>query len=424
MSARSDGPAAEVSPVSAPVARPLADPARLAALRETALLDSPAEGSFDRLTRLAARLLRAPIALVSLVDAERQFFKSCVGLPATVAAARETPLSHSFCRHAVERAQPLVIDDARVHPLVSGNAALRDLDVIAYAGIPLKTADGIVLGSFCVIDHVPRRWTVDDLSTLSDLAASVMTEIELRTALRAAESARAEAARATRAKDDFLALVSHELRSPLAGIASNSQMLALGMCGPVTTRQQSALARIRRSEAQLLELIDQLLDLKKIAVGRMEYEMGDVPVDDVVRDATESMEEQLVASELRFERALRSDGVRVRADQERLRQILVNLLTNAAKFTHRGGTVTLACDADPEHVSFEVRDTGIGIPDDQLDAVFEPFVQLSDARAPKRGGTGLGLAISRALARDMGGELTVRSEPARGSTFRVRLRRA
>ncbi len=424
MHSSSGARAVAVSPIEAPVLRPLADPERLAALRETALLDSPAEGAFDRLTRLAARLLRAPIALVSLIEADRQFFKSCVGLPDDVATARGTSLSHSFCQHAVERGQPLIIDDARLHPLVRDNAALRDLDVIAYAGIPLRTVDGFVLGSFCVIDHVPRRWTVDDLSTLSDLAASVMTEIELRTALRRAEAARAEAALANRAKDDFLALVSHELRSPLAGIASNSQMLAMGLCGPVSPRQHEALARIRRAEGYLLGLINQLLDLKKIAAGHMQYQLAAVRVADVVRDASELMEEQLVSSELRLEQLRPADELAVRADEGRLRQILVNLLANAAKFTERGGTVTLSYDADREHVSLEVRDTGIGIPHDQLDAVFEPFVQISDARAPRRGGTGLGLAISRALARDMGGDLTVQSAPGRGSTFRVRLLRA
>jgi signal transduction histidine kinase len=156
----------------------------------------------------------------------------------------------------------------------------------------------------------------------------------------------------------------------------------------------------------------------------MRYEMGAVSVADVVRDASELMEEQLVSSELRLERLPPIDGLTVRADVDRLRQILVNLLANAAMFTDRGGTVTLSCAADPEHVSLEVRDTGIGIASDQLDAVFEPFVQISDARAPRRGGTGLGLAISRALARDMGGDLTVQSAPGRGSTFRVRLQRA
>jgi hypothetical protein len=412
------------SPVEAPIHRPLGDPERLLALRLTALLDSPAEEAFDRLTRLASRVLRAPIALVSLVDADRQFFKSCVGLPPDVTEARGTPLSHSFCQHAVERAQPLVIDDARAHALVLDNGAVHDLDVIAYLGIPLQTADGLVLGSFCVIDHVPRRWSADELETLRDLAASVMTEIELRTALRMAESARAEAAEANRAKDDFLALVSHELRSPLAGIASNAQMMAMGLCGPVSDRQARALARIRRSESHLLGLINQLLELKKVAAGRAQYDLDVVCVQDVMRDALDLMEEQLTSSELRFERPAPLADVSVRADPGRLRQILVNLLANAAKFTERGGTVTLACDAGPDEVRVEVRDTGIGIPADQLEAVFEPFVQVREAQKLRTGGTGLGLAISRALARGMGGDLTVASSPGEGSTFTLRLRRA
>jgi GAF domain-containing protein len=175
--------AAADAPSGAPL--PPADPAaRLAALRATALLDTPAEQAFDRLTRLAARLIGVPTALVSLVDEDRQFFKSCVGLPEPWASVRETPLSHSFCQHAVALARPLVIEDARTHPLVRDNLAIRDIGVIAYAGIPLATADGDVLGSFCVIDGVPRQWTADELATLTDLAAAVMTEIELRTAPR------------------------------------------------------------------------------------------------------------------------------------------------------------------------------------------------------------------------------------------------
>ncbi|MGZ8414663.1 MAG: ATP-binding protein [Gemmatirosa sp.] len=412
------------APAEAPIHRPLGDPERLLALRLTALLDSPAEEAFDRLTRLASRVLHAPIALVSLVDADRQFFKRCVGLPGAVADVRGTPLSHSFCRHAVERAEPLVIDDARTHPLVLDNGAVHDLDVIAYLGIPLQTADGLVLGSFCVIDHVPRRWTGDELETLRDLAASVMTEIELRTALRAAEEARAEAAEATRAKDDFLALVSHELRSPLAGIASNAQMLAMGLCGPVSDRQAKALARIRRSESHLLGLINQLLDLKKIAAGRMQYDFDTVHVQDVMRDACDLTEEQFASGGLLLERPASLADVAVRADAGKLRQILVNLLANAAEFTERGGTVTLACDAGPDGVRVRVRDTGIGIPAEHLESVFEPFVQVPDAHRLRTGGTGLGLAISRDLARGMGGDLTVASRPDEGSTFTLHLRPA
>ena len=163
----------------------LRDPARLAVLRRTELLDSLAEEEFDRLVRLAARVLRVPVALVSLVDSNRQFFKSCVGLGEPWASQRETPLSHSFCQHAVISREPLIIDDAREHPLVQDNLAIRDLNVIAYAGIPLITRDGAALGSFCAIDNVPRVWSSDEIAIVKDLAAAVMTEIELRLAIRA-----------------------------------------------------------------------------------------------------------------------------------------------------------------------------------------------------------------------------------------------
>ena len=154
--------------------------ARLKVLREIPLLNTGAEESFDRLARLVTRLLRAPIALVSLVEADRQIFKSCIGLPQPWASLRQTPLTHSFCQHCVTSGRNLIVSDARQHPLLRNNLAIRDLGVIAYAGVPLITSDGFVLGSFCAIDCQPRNWTEADICTLSDLGAAVMTEIELR----------------------------------------------------------------------------------------------------------------------------------------------------------------------------------------------------------------------------------------------------
>src|SRR5215213_9861480 len=156
------------------------DPARLAALRCTALLDSLPEPSFDRLTRLAAKILSTPVALVSLIDEDRQFFKSSLGLPEPWSSRRQTPLTHSFCKTVVATGHPLVVGDARRHPLVCENLAIADLGVVAYLGTPLTLPDGQVLGSFCVIDNRPRAWTEADLETLRDLAASVLTEIVLR----------------------------------------------------------------------------------------------------------------------------------------------------------------------------------------------------------------------------------------------------
>lgn len=159
----------------------LNDPGRLAALRAVALLDTPSEEAFDRLCRLAARITGVPIALVSLIDADRQFFKSCIGFPEPWSTVRQTALSHSFCQHNRTADVPLIITDARENPLFRDNLAIRDLNVIAYLGIPLVNADAYIIGSFCVIDVKPRSWTDNEVETIRDLAGSVMTEIDLRT---------------------------------------------------------------------------------------------------------------------------------------------------------------------------------------------------------------------------------------------------
>lgn len=163
---------------------------RLRVLQETKLLDSDPERSFDRLTRLAAGLLHAPVALVSLVDDHRQYFKSAFGLGEPWASLRETPLTHSFCQYAVKTQDALVVSDARVHPTLKTNLAIRDLNVIAYAGIPLMV-DNEAIGAFCVADGRPREWSEDELRLLNDLAESVISEIELRIALRGAQKQRA-----------------------------------------------------------------------------------------------------------------------------------------------------------------------------------------------------------------------------------------
>lgn len=171
----------------------LDDPARLSALHRSALLDTPVEEQFDRITRLASAVLGVPVALVSLVDDHRQFFKSQHGLPEPWASRRETPLSHSFCQHVVSQAAPLIVSDAREHPLVRDNLAISDIGVVAYAGIPIQSSDGHVIGSFCAIDTQVREWTDSEIETLRQLGALLRTELELRNALRDADRSAREA---------------------------------------------------------------------------------------------------------------------------------------------------------------------------------------------------------------------------------------
>ena len=164
----------------------LTDPARLSALRDTGLLATPPEKAFDRLTRLVTKVLHVPVALVSLVAEDHQFFKSFVGVPEPWASARRTPLSHSFCQHVVASGEPLVVADARLHPVLRDSPAVTEMRVIAYAGVPLVTPGGFVLGSLCAIDTKPRAWTADEVAILRDLSASVMAEVELLMAARQA----------------------------------------------------------------------------------------------------------------------------------------------------------------------------------------------------------------------------------------------
>jgi GAF domain-containing protein len=170
----------------------LTSPSRLAALQATGLLDGTANPVLDRLARLATRLLHVPVALVSLVDDAGQHFPGMAGLGGWAAEQRGTPLTHSFCQHVVATDQLLLVENAATHALVHDNLAFRELGVIAYAGVPLRTAEGETLGALCAIDVAPMRWTSEQVATLEDLAAAAMAEVELRATTQALLAAQAQ----------------------------------------------------------------------------------------------------------------------------------------------------------------------------------------------------------------------------------------
>ena len=260
-------------------------------------------------------------------------------------------------------------------------------------------------------------------------AVGAFVDITDRARLVEAErQARAEAERANRAKSEFLAVMSHELRTPLNAIGGYAELMAMEVRGPVTEQQREDLERIQRSQRHLLGLINEVLNYARLETGSVRYDLRPVGVAGAVAAV-----ESLVLPQAR-EKAIALDAepcdphLAVRADREKLQQVLVNLLSNAIKFTDRGGRVTVTCRPldDPAHaprVAVAVHDTGIGIPADKLEAVFEPFVQVGRALNNPTEGTGLGLAISRDLARGMGGDLAAESEPGVGSTFTLVLPR-
>ena len=242
---------------------------------------------------------------------------------------------------------------------------------------------------------------------------------ELRALIAAEREARVAAEEANKAKMDFLAVMSHELRTPLNAIGGYTQLIELGIHGPITDDQRHALARIRKSETHLLGLIEDVLNFAKIEAGRVNFELEPVALTTLVEGLFGLIEPQMRAKRLRFQ-SVAPPAVVAITDAEKARQILLNLLSNAVKFTPPEGGVHIEYGVRPGWVDIHVIDTGIGIAEDKLESVFEPFVQIR-SYSSSEGGTGLGLAISRDLARAMGGTLTVRSALAEGSTFTLTL---
>jgi PAS domain S-box-containing protein len=250
------------------------------------------------------------------------------------------------------------------------------------------------------------------------VAATDVTDF--RRLIASERAARQDAEAANRAKMDFLAVMSHELRTPLNAIGGYTQLLDLGIHGPVTAEQRQALERIRRSEAHLLGLIEDVLNFAKIEAGRVTFDLKPVAVGELVAGVDALVEPQMREKGIMYERENVPELFAL-ADAEKARQVLLNLLSNAVKFTPKDGTISVGFGQAGEHVEICITDTGIGIPADKQASIFEPFVQVERAYTSTHGGTGLGLAISRDLARAMGGELTVRSAVEQGSTFTLTL---
>jgi signal transduction histidine kinase len=372
-------------------------------------------------------------------------------------------VGEAVCGLAAQTRSPVVRDDVQV----SADPALalvRRLGTRAYACFPLVPNGGVIgalafgrsdvgfdagelalLAAFAdqLALALHRRRLVVALEAQVGEAERARTAAEqarreAEVARAAAEAARLEAAEASRAKSGFLATMSHELRTPINAMLGYTQLLDLGLAGPLTEQQRAYLERLTLSSQHLLGLVNDVLDLSRIEAGETRVARRDAWTGSAVHAALELVRPQAAVRGVRLVDAGPTErGLPYVGDEDRVRQILVNLLSNAVKFTAERGTVTVTCNwlaetsrsADPLRdldgggpwVSVRVEDTGIGIPPEEQDRIFEPFHQVDRGHTRTAGGTGLGLAISRQLARLMGGDLTVESTPGVGSAFTLRL---
>ncbi|HEY1952893.1 MAG TPA: GAF domain-containing sensor histidine kinase [Gemmatimonadaceae bacterium] len=297
------------------------------------------------------------------------------------------------------------------------------LPVRSYLGVPVASRTGDVLGALFfghadvgIFDDRAERIA----SGIAGWAAIAMDNASLYEAER---KARADAEVANKAKSDFLASMSHELRTPLNAIGGYADLLIGEVRGPISDVQRADLERIKKNQSHLLSLINDILNFAKLEAGRVQYEPTDISMNETLGQLEALIAPQLELKRLRYEYHCCDASFTAFTDPDRLQQILLNLLSNAIKFTAPGGKVTVRCGPRGNRMEVKVVDTGIGIPPDKLENIFEPFVQLGRGQTAGAVGTGLGLAISRDLARAMGAELTVESRVDGGSTFILSLPR-
>ena len=260
----------------------------------------------------------------------------------------------------------------------------------------------------------------DELRQLASKLRSRTAQLESRT--RDARDAQRRADAANRAKSEFLAAMSHELRTPLTAIGGYADLLLMGLSGPVTAQQTEQLGRIKRSQEHLLGIINDILNFSRVEAGQLSYDFGRVIVHEVVDAVVRMLAPQATAKGVRLQATGCGADLVCWADRIKTEQIVLNLVSNAVKFTSSGGSVGVSCDQlDAERIALRVADTGCGIPADQLDVVFEPFVQVGRTLTSAPEGAGLGLAISRDLARAMRGDIRATSTVDVGSTFTLTL---
>ena len=381
---------------------------RLLDLDSLDILDTDLEASFDAITALAANICEVPIALISLVDEDRQWFKSRFGL-----SAAETPREVAFCAHAIHQDSIFEIEDSRQderfmdNPLVTGEP-----HVIFYAGKPLKVREGVKLGTLCVIDNKPKNLSKKQRESLELLSSQVEYLFRMRLAYKTIKNL-------LTSKSDLLATMSHEIRTPLAAMIGNIEMLEEK---DADEEDAAIVAALKNAGTSLLQIVNDILDYSKLDIDKLKLRVQKVDLRKTILDAVSLFEAN--AKEKGIELICQVDKschLEALCDDMRLKQVLHNILSNGIKFTDSGYVKLFAKaikgkEKDSWQVEIAIEDTGSGMTERTKQRIFHAYEQGAEH---KKEGTGLGMMISHKIINLMKGSLKVESRLGEGSLFLV-----
>jgi len=399
---------------------------RIMALHELKVLDTPAEERFDRITKVAQIMFDVPIALVSLVDTNRQWFKSCAGL-----AAKETPRSMSFCSHAILDEDVMTISDATKderffdNPLVTGEPNIR-----FYAGKPIKDPDGKMLGTLCIIDTKPREFSRADKSVLIDLANWVESEFkntvltnslkqtatDLSLAQKELMTQNEQLAQKVKEKTNELlkkermvvigsmaSRIAHDLKNPLSVIQISSELLKISLEKHMDDKMKNHCGSLQNATDQINRIIKDVLNYARTS----ELNVNPVSISTILKNTVKnSMIPQTISI------SLPENDVEIKCDAKKIEAVFSNLITNSIQAMGNSGSITIKLSDSPEKIIISIMDSGNGIPENVLSQIFEPLFTT------KNEGTGLGLIICKSIIDQHGGTISVKNDP---TTFTIEL---
>jgi hypothetical protein len=385
------------------------------------LLDTSPEAVFDQFTRLAAKIFGVPVSLISVIDWNRQFFKSALGLPEAVSQARETPLTHSFCLHVVTNDSPIVVADSRESVLFRDNPSIDELGVVAYAGVPIRDGNGAPFAALCAIDSRPREWSGAELEILQMLAAQVTREVVLRENLQEMGRDLSVMKNREETRERVMRADRHDLRTPLGSLLLSIE--AVRETGSLNEEQIQFLLMAERSLETVIGMVDKMIDISLVEnLGTAALNLQPAEICQLVEMARYQVEPLAHRKKIHFEAS--ADGSLAIVDGSKFVRVLVNLLANAVKFTGEGGVVKLRAgrieESSGDCLSITVSDSGIGIPAEHLSHIFEEGYRV-DRNAPTQRSTGIGLTFCKRIVESHGGTIGVKSEVGMGSVFTVLL---